>query len=77
MAIYVLTSALVAVLAAASLIAFAIGVLGAFGMVHLKRCSGCGHLISDRSESGACPYCRHSYLTHQMARLRHPHLRHL
>lgn len=76
MAIYILTSVLVAVLATATLVAFAVGVLGAFGMLQLNRCTGCGHLTLDRGDSSACPYCRHPYLAHPIAHLRHPHLRH-
>lgn len=75
MAIYVLTSVLVAVLAAISLIAFAVGVLGAFGMMQIKRCTGCGHLTWDRVD--ACPYCRHPHLAHPFASLRNAHLRNL
>lgn len=72
MAIYVVTAALVAILAAASLVALALGVLGAFGVLHLARCTKCGHLAVGENPSSACPYCRHPNLAHPIAAIHRP-----
>jgi hypothetical protein len=75
MAVYVIASVLVAVLAAASMIALAVGVLGALGAPCLLRCARCGHLTLATHEP-FCLHCRHPYLTHPVAALHHVQLPH-
>lgn len=74
MAVYVVASVLVAVLAVASLIAFAVGVLGAFGVPCLIRCPQCRHMTLGVRQSANCLQCRHPHLKHPIAarHLGHP-----
>jgi hypothetical protein len=50
------------------------GLMGAGGLVRLRRCRDCGHLMpSSGTAMTACPYCRPHSITHHQAhaRLRH------
>jgi hypothetical protein len=67
MVAYVVACALVAALAVASLIAFVVGVLGAFGAPCLIRCPECDHTTLGIRQSAACLKCRHPHLTHPIA----------
>ena len=71
MAIYIVLVALIGLLAIASSIALAVGLLGVGGLVRLMRCARCGHLtLTDlRSPPASCPYCQHEHLTHPFAAL--------
>ena len=73
MATYVVTSLLVALLAAISLLAFAVGMLGVMGFSCLSRCRLCGHLTLAAERPESCPYCRHPHLTHPFAARHRPH----
>lgn len=41
-----------------------VGLLGAIGAIHLRRCRSCGHLIASGTPRApsVCPYCRHPRL---------------
>ena len=67
MAVYVVAGVLVAVLAVASLIAFAVGVLGAFGAPCLIRCAQCRHMTLGVRHSTNCLQCRHPRPKHPIA----------
>lgn len=71
MLIYVVLAVLVGLLAIATVMAQAVGLLALGGVVRLMRCSGCGHLtITDpQTKPASCPYCRHEHLAHPLAAL--------
>jgi predicted Zn-ribbon and HTH transcriptional regulator len=79
MAIYILTAALVSVLAVATAAALIIGLLGLVGFLRLAHCRHCGHLtVTDsRAAPQSCPQCRHEHLAHPLATLHHLHIRDL
>lgn len=74
MALDVVVSVLVLVVAAATCFAFTLGLLGEFGVVRLRRCPQCASFMV--SLSGAanrrCVSCRHAHLTHPLRTIRHP-----
>lgn len=51
-----------------------VGLLGVTGVMRLKRCPTCAHLLPcAASRSTSCPYCAHPRLLHHFAhaRIRH------
>jgi len=69
MALEILTSLLVVVLAVATLVAALVGLLGITGALRLLRCERCDHLVvtSALHRPGTCAYCRHDRLFHPVA----------
>jgi predicted RNA-binding Zn-ribbon protein involved in translation (DUF1610 family) len=50
------------------------GMAGSTGVLRLRRCHTCGHLVpTARGEVSICPYCRHQRISRHLAhhRLRH------
>jgi DNA-directed RNA polymerase subunit RPC12/RpoP len=52
-----------------------VGLMGITGMIRLRRCRGCGHMLpSTRGSTVDCPYCRHPRLLHGFSHARLKHL---
>ena len=73
MVLEILTSALVVVLAVATVIAAFVGLLGVAGALRLLRCEQCDHLVvtSALRPPGTCAYCRHDRLFHPVHAMHH------
>jgi hypothetical protein len=75
MSVYeVLTIALIAVLAIATVAAIYMGLLNWMGAFFVVRCDSCHHLTfaSANEAQKSCPHCRHPVLTHPLYSLHHP-----
>lgn len=75
MALEILTSLLVVVLAVATVYAAIVGLLGSTGALRLLRCERCAHLVitSGFRAPGTCGYCRHDRLLHPFYARHHAH----
>jgi hypothetical protein len=73
--LYVLASALILALLAATCVAFARGLLGQFGVVRMAHCPSCDRFAmswASTAEPGPCLRCRHERLAHPVHTLLHP-----
>jgi hypothetical protein len=50
-----------------------VGLLGISGMVRMRRCGDCGHLVTAWPGHAVCPYCAHPWMAHHLFPV---HLRH-
>ena len=69
----VVTAVLILLLGAITVVAAYVGILGAIGTPVIQRCTRCGHMTIQCSQSpGAeCGYCRHDRLFHPLWAIRH------
>ena len=70
----ILTIALIAVLALATLAAIWVGLLGWMGQFYIVRCSECSHVMfsSAKNPQRSCARCRHPLLMHPVRAVVHP-----
>jgi hypothetical protein len=69
-----LTIAVIVVVAAVTIGAIYVGVLGLLGGYYIVRCPSCQHwtlTVTDRPR-GSCTRCRHPVLMHQLRVIHHP-----
>lgn len=74
MGLEVVIAVVAAVLFAVTYWMFWAGMAGSAGLLTLRRCHGCGHLVpSTHGEIAACTFCRHQRVGRHLA---HHQLRH-